>query len=65
MEIAKETVPQWFASKRWKREERYWSWSGNKAMRDALEEFAYVSKYENLGFREAAKRVEAAHTAQG
>ena len=62
MEIAKEKAPQWFGSKRWKRDKMYWSWSGNKVIREALEEFAYKPKYENLGFREAAQLKEAGHS---
>ena len=61
MEIAEDKAPQWFASKRWKRDKMYWSWSGNKAIREALQEFAYKPKYESLGFREAAKLKEAGH----
>ena len=62
MEIAKEKAPQWFASNRWKRDKMYWSWSGNKIIREALEEFVYKPKHAYLGFREAAKRMEASHT---
>ena len=50
MEIAKEKAPQWFASKRWNRDKMYWSWSGNKVIREALEEFAYSQCMKTLGF---------------
>ena len=54
-EIIQQEAPHWLESKRWKNTGLYFSWGGNKAVRNALEEYAYRPLYESLGFREAAK----------
>ena len=52
LEIAKEHAPQWFCTRLWKEQERYWSWRATPAVRKALKGFAYRSLHCDLGFRE-------------
>ena len=56
MDIVQEHAPHWFESKRWDRNGSYWSYRTNRAMREALEEYAYGSEYGDLGYREASSR---------
>ena len=55
MEIVDENT-DWLYSDSWMGDKgQYFSYTANKAIRDALEEFAYAPRHEHLGFREAAK----------
>lgn len=59
MEIVRKKT-NWLDSNKWKKEKEYFSYKGNEALREALKDFAYESKQNHLGFREAAERVKTA-----
>ena len=54
--ISKSHNPHWFETPRWNNEGLIWSWTGTKAVRTALEPYAYRSLFESLGYREARTR---------
>ncbi len=54
----------WMDSNKWKNEEEYFSYRGNEAMREALKDFAYESKQNHLGFREAAEHMKTTQASQ-
>ena len=60
MEIVKENADHWFASKRWREGGEFFHYTGlnrytGTRVRDALEAFAYTSRHQHLGFRDATK----------
>ena len=55
IQLVRNHSPQWFDSKRWKKDGLYWSWAANKQMRKALEPFSYSIRYPRFGFREARR----------
>ena len=55
MEIVQEASPHWLGSNRWHSQDHYFSYRGNKAIREALNDYAYSPSFANMGFREAAE----------
>ena len=53
--VCKQT--DWLYSDRWMRDGRYFSYKTNRAIKDTLEEFAYVPRHEHLGFREVTYNI--------
>ena len=62
IQLVREHSKRWFDSSRWKKQNMYWSWRANEAMRKALEPYSYSPCYPGHGFREARQKVTKALT---